>query len=347
MKRLMITAISLVVLLSGVWPAAAQEGGKHPPITLENASQLAELESYDVGVITVRNHAISPDGRSLVAISNGVVMAWDLTTGSQQFAIPGEQFFLPVQYSPDGTRLALAEDRWIHMWDAATGENLADLENPDYVWGLAFSPDGKTLAAFCTNASVQLWDAATGEKLGTLTGLGQDIYQLAFSPDSKTLAAGGWDGTVVLWDLPEGSVRTTWTKLTKVNSLAFSPDGRVLVLSGNVYAEKLTQGEAVGQTLVLDVATGSTLADIQNKDWFHTGGAIFTPDGSLFITYACIADSSFQCVKSDLLLIDAQQWTISSTLEIDTISNIALSGDGSLLATSYFDSGQVQLWGVP
>ena len=72
---------------------------------------------------------------------------------------------------------------------------------------LAISPNGKTLAASCTDGSVQLLDARTGEKRVALAGsIRGYIRALAFTPDGKTIAGAGDENQLRLWDVGSGQL---------------------------------------------------------------------------------------------------------------------------------------------
>jgi WD40 repeat protein len=79
---------------------------------------------------------------------------------------------------------------------------------------------------------------ATGKELLTLRGHSDAVGALAFAPDCKTLASGSNDGAVKLWDVATGRERATLLNpffagrpekgRFRVESLAFTPDGRTL-----------------------------------------------------------------------------------------------------------------------
>ncbi len=122
---------------------------------------------------------------------------------------------------------------------------------------LAFSPDGGALAvavgpAAKSGHAVQLWDIATGKLVRTIKGLpamsqNTMVGALSFSPDGKMLAFGILD-RVYLHDPATGAKvgQHDATKLRRVTSLTFTPEGK-----------KLTAGSASdGIVQTWDIATG-------------------------------------------------------------------------------------------
>lgn len=122
------------------------------------------------------------------------------------------------------------------------------------VKGLVFSPDGKTLAA-SDYEHVRLWNTATGEKGHLLrTRMAGAVPCVAFTPDSRTLlvrslrTADKQDVypalapiTVRFWKVSEGT-EITWLAGTGLHPIAFSGDGRCLVLDFDVGPETGVDG---------------------------------------------------------------------------------------------------------
>ncbi len=119
--------------------------------------------------------------------------------------------------------------------------------------GFAFSPDGSVLAVGiclgvriweqtvagledhrCTaESAIILYDSTTGEER-TRFAAATIPLSLAFHPDGTILAAGLSNNNVELWDLESGEVAATLQtggKYFGVPTLAFTPDGSLLILS--------------------------------------------------------------------------------------------------------------------
>jgi WD40 repeat protein len=83
--------------------------------------------------------------------------------------------------------------------------------------------------------TVSLWDAATGKQLRVLekqsgSYLTSAVVELVFSPDGRLLAGLGADNVIRIWDVATSTLlHTLGGYLSKVRTLAFSPDSRWLV----------------------------------------------------------------------------------------------------------------------
>jgi WD40 repeat protein len=203
--------------------------------------------------------AFAPGGQMLASISNTsspsgtrAIQLWDAAMGKELRQLAGHQgSVLRVAFSPNGQALAsTGSDNLIRLWDTATGQELRQLRgSPGAATAVVFSPDGKTLAAVGSDNLLRLWEVATGKELRQAAGTGAYYGGnsfLVFSPDGKTLAlaAGSGDRVIRLWEVATGKDRrllvlpaaaggSPQPVSNSLTALAFSPDGRTLVLGGS------------------------------------------------------------------------------------------------------------------
>ncbi len=193
-------------------------------------------------------------------------------------------------FRPDGrVILTGSDDRTARFWDTATGRPLSPpLEHTGFVQKHAFSPDGRLAATGCNDGSVRLWDTATGQAVGP-------VLTRRHAP------------------------RMQWGR----GSLAFSPDGRLLVACDPLRAAGLWHVPS-GRPCELPGAADSAI------------DAYFSPDGR------------------HLLLIDRderrlQTWDraagkiLGPTIVADRVQWARYSPDGRLIVTADGET-TCQLW---
>lgn len=163
------------------------------------------------------------------------------------------------------------------LWNLESGELGTVLEgHTDMVNALCISPDDRMLASGSNDKTIKLWDLDSLELASTLIKRKDPIHSLSFSPDSKLLAAGGENKyksdegkrtSIYLWDVRTGELVSTLTghKL-RINSVAFSPDGKNIASGSNDLTVR-----------VWDVETGTQLYFLEGHEE-QVSAVAFTPD---------------------------------------------------------------------
>ena len=210
----------------GSWLAYTFDDSESPISFWNNASErLIEFSSpFDDEATAL---SFSPDGRHLLAYSNGSAQIWDVETRQRapnypSFDFPaGGEFVEELQYA-----------------DGSTAEIVYELGRTAAAW----SPDGRHVVMGISDEQglqdpdsnyAYVWRIDSGELIKKLGPVDRGVNSLQFSPDGRYLLAAS-DGSAMIWDFETGE---TYRRLdhqgTFLNSAIWMPDGRHIVVGGN------------------------------------------------------------------------------------------------------------------
>jgi WD40 repeat protein len=250
-----------------------------------------------------------------------------------------------VVYSPDGkTIVSGSDDKSLMFWDAATGKVIGKpLEgHENEVTSIAFSPDGKTIVSGSTDGTLRRWDAKAHKALGeAIKGHIGVVTSVAFSPSGKVIVSGGFDNTSRLWDAATGraigqplEVKEDTVEIEghnpsyHVNSVAFSPNGKVIA-SGTNY-----------KTLRLwDAATGRAIGEPLIGHNNSVDSVAFSPDGKIIVSGS---------YDNNIMLWDAETHKAIGgplTGHHNGITSVAFSPDGKTIVSGGYDD-TIRRWDV-
>lgn len=199
------------------------------------------------------------------------------------------------------------------------------------VAALNFAADGQTLLSTSWDKTVRIWDvgampAGFGEELARLPAL-EDVYDVTMSPDGQTVVVASTAG-VAFWNWRDaGAVPEIVDEPGRSRALAFSPDGRSLLVGGFDGRVRLMDLESRRVSTTLGEP-----GDVVRGLWV-------TPDESLLIALSYNGELRF--------------WDWASKRQVDgiegskkTVLAVAVSPDGETLALSRYwrEPGEIELW---
>jgi WD40 repeat protein/serine/threonine protein kinase len=200
-----------------------------------------------------REVALSPDGRRLATAGPRSVgpadrlvtlQFWDARDGRPEGdpICTRDLGMQSLSFSPDGRTLLAASGTiqeyqyrpgWTSRWDVASRKLLGkSAGHASCVSFAAWAPDGKRFLSGGWGKTLRIWDAE-GKPLGGPTALRGNESATAFSPDGRTVIGVSTEHYRV-WDIETRKEleRRTSPLPVEVASVAFSPDGKTLLLGG-------------------------------------------------------------------------------------------------------------------
>lgn len=275
----------------------------------------------------------SPDGRMFARWNRDtrIVLLQNIPDGKVLGTIDcGAAYVISMAFTPDGRTLALADMKQdkVELFDVTTQKSIGNLvSGTGRLWSIAISPDGRWLASGSHDETIRLWDLASKKEARKFLGHRGLVETLAFSPDSRRLVSGGHDGAVRFWDVdpPAGPAAIT----NAFDTFAFSNDGTLVLTQGT--NSKANLWHLPDQLLAHEwsVPKFQSAVSLPNGEWLlacqdYSNGP------------ACLRLATSSIVPREVIPLQGVPSLCSA---------IALSADGSLVATGHAD-GTVAVWRV-
>ena len=181
--------------------------------------------------------AISPKGDQAATGSwDKTARLWDLKTGKQirQF-LGNKAVVMGVGFALEGRQLITTSwDGTARTWDASTAGQKLQYEGDNGQLGKAYvSKDGKIALFVSDRGSLITWDPATGKVITRVVAPACTGWALALSPDARWMADAE-ENVAVLREVATLKVAARLERhFAQVKVLAFSPDSRTLLTSGD------------------------------------------------------------------------------------------------------------------
>jgi WD40 repeat protein len=266
--------------------------------------------------------AFGPNGQTALsaAYHDPTLIIWDIATGQPLRTISGAEGGVgSLATSPDGhTALTGYADGTLHVWDLNSEQPIDTIDlsseyatswrfDYDFINSTVFNLDKNTAmsvgcdrtspSGFCESGKLVLWDLKTEQPIQVYRGHSADIARwpissVALSPDGLLAVSAGCytydfltctESDFILWDLKTGErLRTSTGHTSLVESVAFSPDGRMF-LSGSCTPIEPEGPCAQGELILWDAQTGEQI----QQYYGHTrsvSSVTFGPDGQTAIS---------------------------------------------------------------
>jgi WD40 repeat protein len=305
--------------------------------------------------ITDQTMAVSPGLKYLAAWTLDddalpMIVIRDVASNKEVSRIKASSAVMALAFSADEKSVAWhnGEDTSIIVSDVQSGKVLRRLRSAgqsdsatsgDPAMAIAFSANGKALAVSWMSRTIELWDLTSGKQtlpVGKPTSAQHEQQStnwwtimvrpaLAFSPDSKRLVCSLGSATIRQLRVDTGAeipMPGTGHRAV-VSTLALSADGKSLLTYGPgdpVRSWDWLTGKETGKR---DVPAGAT----------H---AVLAKDGG----FGFAAEHAFTFTSAG----KTKTWKVAT--ENSQVVSVALSPDGTVLATRHFLRTEVHLWDV-
>jgi WD40 repeat protein len=219
-----------------------------------------------------------------------------------------------IRCLPDGKTLYSITPYAISQWDISSGKLIHTSEAKCNLEWSELAPNGKLLATREMDGTIQLIDSNTGKRTSSLQGHSKEVIAIAFSDDGTFLASGGEDAEIRIWDLHTRKAHMVLRgHHGTVHALQFLPDSKTLVSAGDDDTVRFW-----------DLREGKERYDCRmTVKKVHR--IRVSPNGKKVV---------LSTTNDSLVFINAATHRHERTISA-SVSNLCLSPDNSLLATSH------------
>ena len=245
-----------------------------------------------------------------------------------------------ISVSRDGKWIVCGTTEGTSVWDAEVQRKvfMVDVEHDveetaPSVWAVDVSPESTRFATGTNGRKASIWSIVTGERLVGPFEHDRDVMGIKFSPDGRHIATAYGDSIHIFNSYNGDQLITIKNQLPVSHWAGMTPT--VWHLDSRLFATSED-----GKIKSFDTSTGSQLAECQvhsHDSWDPMSIAL--PDNNSFI--ACSAGHSVSFWDT------STHTQLGSLLEDDDqIRCMALSPDGTHLATGEYNNRTITIWNL-
>jgi WD40 repeat protein len=266
------------------------------------------------------------------------------------------------KFAPNGALLAHGVRDEVDVWDTTVPSFVSTAHVGSVIRALAVSSDDTQVITGSDDFVVRIWNAKDGSIIKNLTGHANAISAVAISNDGARIASTDGGGTLRIWNTSDGSSRS----LSGTGPLTFSPDGALLANAvGKIW--RTNDGTVVVPSLPAPASSAPSVAFSPDGSLLLVGGGIFRVSDWTQVSSLDPLLGLAHISQDGRFILGAEGMTLTSYVGLtgaggakilraaDTSTvglyqsfarNIAFSGDGSLLAAWSHLDGLLRLWRV-
>jgi len=332
-----------------------------------NGRLFGELKWWDTQTGELKHQITLPEGNANLKVihsPNGDDLLLEESTLNWSYLPARNSSALPPVFPdpPAPLRPVMFFTAVMRVLDAQTGEQKLKMTS-DGAGPVAYSPDGALIAA-AKGSEVKLWNPQTGKEQAKLKGFKGKPNALAFSRDGQTLAVASMKferedagdrikvigiSRVKLIDIPTRRVIREVSDVGAVNTLAFAPNGHVLIMGGVMRAGE----KDIAGIDLLDLETGKVSNLPTAEDYTEAVNDIaVSMDGALLAfrsgptTVRTLDTSTWkerQMLDGNSLGEPIERPVSRFVLSVKRILAVAFSADGNTVAAET-DQGEIKAW---
>jgi WD40 repeat protein len=320
---------SLVFSTDGHYLAS---GSEDHTIRVWNVESCTPRDVYKGHADAVVALAFSPDNTLLVSgAMDRTIQFWDLYSGEVKNILRSHNSSATsVGFSAKSPLLVSGSlDGSVQVWDSRSGNHQRSLISTSVeVNNVTFSPGGLLLASSAKDTAVRLWDLKSGRLQKISRSLGLTPIRVAFSTHGALAACSSntKEGGIRLWNLFTNESRRLPNTYYASESIAFSPDGAMLVTYRRGHSDVILWDTESCRPLSIKHTKGRRIHSVS-----------LSGDGS--VLSLLLQDDSFEIWRKD----SEEAVKLPSFRRLVSVNTIALSHAGRFVACGG-DGGAIHLF---